>query len=730
MLVRPYSCNTVRHACLTRKIHVQQLSKNLIPDDNYSTNLHGDKLLANEIRLLYLLPNKDPQARIEGLVTRGTLDLNIHYAALSYTWGNPFPLNAQPQLNTEFHSHDIYDQTRKDHMIILNGIQFPVSLNLYNGLSRLRNVKRPPGLWVDAICINQRDRDEVSQQVKNMGAIFHRAHEVLIWLGEAESDSQIKNALHLVDDIYYVFKKWYDDHFFQKFDETWEYINKETEATPDSEDQKHFWEWLKGDGREWVAKTKIREHLSRTGVGAWRDLENLLSRAWFDRVWTWQEKELARTARVYVGNKSVSWRRLRFAMLLVMAHDQARLQRPMEQLMPGRQYLHVVDNINIDQKPGLLDIVMNVRHRDCYNKLDKIFGVLGAAEGDMPNKDAAYFLQKVNYGEKSMTVSELYTEFSKYYIQDKGDLRVLQACNPRTPDTRLNLPSWVADWTDITPSLQLSSHIYNAAGGTKVEASYDPINEEMRLEGFLLDRVTVACHDERIDELERMVNESVDWDHWREEIVSTYVTLYVYGCYRGDHQQMNHHPFRPDSCWSTIINHLRQVDTYAPTGEPVSEAFWRCLMVDKKPGTKMDKQRRIDADINVTKRFQGTALNRVLDPGLRRQVERQFTQTSAQRKDIEREEPYLPGWFSALQRTVLRKRFFITEGGLFGMAPSNIEVGDVVSVLRGGHVPYLLRQKEDHYQLVEETYIHGYMDGQAVKDAERDGAKCRNFNLR
>ena len=730
MSIRSHSYNIVRRIYQTRKISVRQPSKNLIPDDIYSKNLHGNRLLANELRLLYLLPNKDPQARIEGLLTRGALDLNLHYAALSYTCGNPFSPSLLQQSSSASHSYDMYDQTRKDHTIILNGIQFQVSLNLYEGLSRLRNVKRPHGLWVDAICINQGDPTEIAQQVQNMGAIFHRAHEVLIWLGEAESTNQLKNALHLVDDIYYAFKKWYDNQFSQKFDETWEHINKETEDTPDSEDQKHFWEWLKNDGREWVAKTKIKEHLSKTGVGIWRDLENLLSRAWFDRVWTWQEKELARTARVYVGNKSVSWRRLRFAMLLVMAHDQARLQRPTEQLMPGRQYLHVVDNLNIDQKPDLLDIVMNVRHRDCYNKLDKIFGVLGAAEGDETNRDAAYFLEKVDYNERFTTVPKLYTEFSRYYIQDQCDLRVLQACNPRTSGTNLALPSWVADWTDIMQSHQLSSYIYNAADGTKVEADYDPINQEMRLGGFLLDRVTVACHDERIDELELLVDESIDWDFWREEIISTYVSLYIYGCYRGDHQQMKRYPFYPDSCWSALINYLRQVDTYAPTGEPISEAFWRCLMVDKKPGTKMDKHRRIDANINVTKIFQGTALDRVLDPVLRRQVERQFRQTSAQRKDTEEEEKHLPGWFSALQRTVLRKRFFLTEGGLFGMAPSNLRTGDMVTVLRGGRVPFLLRQKQDHYQLIEEAYVHGYMDGQAVKYAEQEPGKWKEFNLR
>jgi hypothetical protein len=39
-------------------------------------------------------------------------------------------------------------------------------------------------LWIDALCINQRDVQERSHQVQHMAKIYGSAKQVLIWLGE------------------------------------------------------------------------------------------------------------------------------------------------------------------------------------------------------------------------------------------------------------------------------------------------------------------------------------------------------------------------------------------------------------------------------------------------------------------------------------------------------------------------------------------------------------------
>jgi hypothetical protein len=50
--------------------------------------------------------------------------------------------------------------------------------------------------------------------------------------------------------------------------------------------------------------------------------------------------------------------------------------------------------------------------------------------------------------------------------------------------------------------------------------------------------------------------------------------------------------------------------------------------------------------------------------------------------------------------------------------------GDVVSVLRGGNVPFVLRQRHEvSYGLVGEAYVHGIMDGSFVRDAQPEDLK-------
>jgi hypothetical protein len=44
-------------------------------------------------------------------------------------------------------------------------------------------------LWVDALCINQDDIPERSEQVNKMGSIYTNARRVVLWLGEEADDS-------------------------------------------------------------------------------------------------------------------------------------------------------------------------------------------------------------------------------------------------------------------------------------------------------------------------------------------------------------------------------------------------------------------------------------------------------------------------------------------------------------------------------------------------------------
>ena len=69
------------------------------------------------------------------------------------------------------------------------------------------------------------------------------------------------------------------------------------------------------------------------------------------------------------------------------------------------------------------------------------------------------------------------------------------------------------------------------------------------------------------------------------------------------------------------------------------------------------------------------------------------------------------------------RKFFITEEGFFGVGPAATEIRDVVYILLGVDVPFLLRQKnmcgrdelDGSRSLIGECYVQGLMVGEAVR---------------
>lgn len=121
----------------------------------------------DEFRTIILHPAKDPGSLIECEIVQSALCLAPEYEALSYVWGS----NTVPRY------------------IRLDDKVLQITSNLYEGLLALRRESEPRHLWVDAVCINQRDTEERNQQVTLMGDIYMNASRVVIWLGNAGEES-------------------------------------------------------------------------------------------------------------------------------------------------------------------------------------------------------------------------------------------------------------------------------------------------------------------------------------------------------------------------------------------------------------------------------------------------------------------------------------------------------------------------------------------------------------
>ena len=65
-----------------------------------------------------------------------------------------------------------------------------------------------------------------------------------------------------------------------------------------------------------------------------------------------------------------------------------------------------------------------------------------------------------------------------------------------------------------------------------------------------------------------------------------------------------------------------------------------------------------------------------------------------------------------------------TRKGYIGAAPELMKVGDTITIMHGGRVPFILRQREneDKWELIGDCYVDGVMHGEAF-----DKTKCRDF---
>jgi hypothetical protein len=58
--------------------------------------------------------------------------------------------------------------------------------------------------------------------------------------------------------------------------------------------------------------------------------------------------------------------------------------------------------------------------------------------------------------------------------------------------------------------------------------------------------------------------------------------------------------------------------------------------------------------------------------------------------------------------------FCTTESGYIAMVPELSQVGDIVCLIYGLDVPYVMRKVEGRFRLVGTSYVHGLMDGQGL----------------
>ncbi len=143
------------------------------PTTDSTMPYQGGELPRDRMRLVEIEPAANDSDPVVCTLRTVTFASKPKFEALSYRWGTEDANNA----------------------ITLNGFPFNVRKNFWDALLFFRRRAAAPGmvrqsLWIDALCINQRDMEQRNRQVRIMDQIYLRASTVVVWLGSGYAKFQ------------------------------------------------------------------------------------------------------------------------------------------------------------------------------------------------------------------------------------------------------------------------------------------------------------------------------------------------------------------------------------------------------------------------------------------------------------------------------------------------------------------------------------------------------------
>jgi hypothetical protein len=373
-------------------------------------------LQAGEIRLLKILnvPQVHESHAIEFTLVRQNLEHRTDYIAVSYAWGAP---KLKKVLETE------------DGTLVL------ITPNLWDFLCAQSRELAGQLLWIDQICINQRDLSERACQVRLMSRIFENATETIIWLGKEDDDTE---------------------HAFRC-------ISRLAAAPKDSMDR--------------LSDGMMSHPLERTLIdGAGRPLRDLLARPWFSRLWALQEAVLGAAPRFICGTKSVSWDEFGRAILnasVVFEIDVVNTVPIIHGWRRRRQEgLHTT----------LLSLLIETWAFDCTDPRDRVYALL-SLQNSLPDFPVDY----------TAKVEEVYLSVAQALIRSTRSLELLGAVDSNdflhAPEKAV-LPSWVPDWRGPPwPNPYPEKFNFQACKDFVALRHIESISTSLKVEGRIVDHV-------------------------------------------------------------------------------------------------------------------------------------------------------------------------------------------------------------------------------------------------
>lgn len=458
-----------------------------------------------EIRLVTIRPSSDSSSPIECSTSIVSLDEDPvpKYFALSYTWGAPGITKT----------------------IVLNQAEVQVTENLRIALCYLRtaqsevqNGNQQFCLWIDAICINQADLDERSQQVQLMRDIYSLAARVIVWLGEEGDNARL--ALETIQDLYFKFGR------------------------------------MKNQESKEEALQALNDLAGSPKAVA---IVSFFERPWWTRLWTVQEYVFGKELKFLCGNIGCSWSMLNWWVLVITATMNAAewkyeknsflsmiATRGCDGLF-SKSYIRQQYLLHKRRTIKMFSLLTVLNGVECTNPRDRIFAMQGlASDGDV-----------FGVPDYTVSVSDLYCNVAGTMAEILEDLTVLcskQQGLSTAPDGVI-LPSWVPSWGQSGHVRPLDSRFFNAGSDRKPLARYLPKpSRALHVQGVIWDTVTA------VDTLQ--TERSIPHGGWTREIAARKRQADLFNIWKRETACFNNDPSQKPraihcyNCYGPVLDQL------------------------------------------------------------------------------------------------------------------------------------------------------------------------------
>ncbi|KAI0192675.1 heterokaryon incompatibility protein-domain-containing protein [Xylaria flabelliformis] len=630
---------------------------------------------SRQFRVLTLRPAAESleDQRLHASFETSSLDgENNKFEALSYVWG---------------------DSNLPRSIVIVDNVEISIPTNLAAFLLHLRRAEQPLRLWVDALCINQADREEKSDQVALMADIYRSCSQVNVWLPNptGTTDHQSSGRLLSLGALLTILAS---KHFH---DIPGYYYDEKTDT--------------------------FSFHETDEFCALWDGFLLLAASAWWTRAWTAQEAYLpprviflhyaaepcdmdllirAQTCEpVLLGNippccvkavnmfpsqKIVTIRDLFSAVSKILAPRDLRLQA---RVRDGRDYFYITVAAFADRKS--------------HNARDRLYS-LWSTTGDSYKTLRPDYESSEEEVFKSIFTSMLQESQSHRNIKFSYamDFRVLQGLNFGPSLTNISQkPSWVPDFSRTWNPQVVRAHLDRLAISRKYYASgwsrghVKVKGAQLHLKGFFIDRIhAIGPAVRNLYDPSSLKDTFSQWDYM---IQAFEATQNITGSVR-----------------------IQLVETFSGgvCKELVSKAQQALL--------KRDFILRNIAKANIVRLMIECGFQNMVWEEQWRPLQPDDYPEQAELDDLFKTGDIncikYEGYRNAVVSCLLYRSLLITDSGRIGLSVDHARAGDQIWGVNGSKVPFVFRQCNCENELVTcnlvgDCYLYGAMEGQLVRKA-------------